>query len=463
MNKQDSPKLILFAVCAGQFFLPFTMAGVNSVLPPMGQEIAASAKELSLITTYYALGLATFQLTTGRMGDIWGRKRVFLSGMSIFIVTTCLLGFLSNVYIMQALRFIQGAGAAMFGASGLAILAVSAPNGLRGRYIAFSAMAIYAGIACGPPIAGFIAGSVGWRWLFWGTAAASSITWCFMFFKVHSEWFHGKGEPFDWKGGILYGVGMATFTIGTTLIQDNFAESIILMTIGIGLLAAYVALEWRTEYPILDIRLLAKNRIFALSSLASFINYSSCFGMVLYFSIYLQVVRGMSVDKAGLFLALQFIVQTLSTPLVSTLADKFGPGRISAIGIAFTGIGLCLCAFLERETPLSFFIIAQIILGLGMAFFAAPNTTVMLESVDEAHIGQASGVSGTMRTAGALINTTIISITFGYFLGSQPVGTNNIDLFLQSMRVDFILFGVLNLAAIGCALGRGPILSKKNS
>ncbi len=454
---------ILIAVCAAMFFLPFMMAGVNSVLPPIGLATGASAKELSLITTFYALGLATFQLTTGRMGDIWGRKRIFLCGMGIFIFTSFILGFLNNIALMQTLRFVQGAGAAMFSASGLAILAVAAPEGKRSQYIGYSAAVVYAGVACGPPVAGLIAGTIGWQWIFWSNGILASLAWALMYFTVHEEWYQGKGEPFDWWGGFIYGAGMATLTIGSTLLQRLPFEGGLLLCTGLGLLAIYIMLELRTKYPLLDIRLLSTNRVFALSSLAAFINYSALFGMILFFSLYLQVVKGMSVTASGLFLASQFLVQAFTTPYASRLADKYGAGRISAIGISLCGLGLCACAFLGRDSHLGFFVLAQMMLGLGMSFFAAPNTSVIMESVDEAHVGQAAAIVGTMRTSGALVNTSIISVTLGYYLGNSPVTVDNIDEFLMSMKTDLILFGIFNLAAIGCALGRENILKKSKN
>ncbi len=351
----------------------------------------------------------------------------------------------------------------MFAASGLAILTVAAPEGKRRQYIGYSAAVVYAGIACGPPLAGVIAGSIGWRWLFWGNGILAILAMSIMLFTVRDEWYQGKGEPFDWAGGFIYAAGMATLTIGSTLMQNLPFKGGLLLLSGLGLLMIYIKYELRTKHPLLDINLLRNNRVFALSSLAAFINYSASFGMLLFFSLYLQVVRGMSVTNAGLFLSLQFVIQTLTTPWASNLADKYGAAHISAIGIAFCGLGLCACAFLGRDSHLGFFVLAQVILGLGMSFFAAPNTSVIMESVDKSHVGQAASLVGTMRTCGALVNTSIISVTLGYFLGSEPVTVNNIDEFLMSMRVDLVLFGIFNLAAIGCALGRQKSLSKINN
>lgn len=449
-----SPKALLLAVCVAQFVLPFMMAGVNSVLPSIGQSTHASAHDLSLLTTFYALGLAIFQLTSGRLGDVWGRRRIFLIGMGIFTCTGATLGFLSEINTMIGLRFVQGAGAAMFNASGLAILATAAPPGMRGQYLGLSGAAVYAGIACGPPVAGLITGLVGWQWLFWGNALAGVLAFCLMRFTVRTEWYQGKGEPFDWHGGVIYGAAMAALTLGSTILQAAIGTGWSLLALGIVLLFVFVRMELRTAHPLLDVRLLVRNKVFGLSALAAFINYASSFGLLFFFSIYLQAVRGFDVGSAGLFLSLQFIIQAITTPWAGRLADRKGPEKISAIGIALCGVGLCACALLGRDTPLWYLMLAQVILGLGISLFAIPNTTVILESAGPAHLGQAAGLSGAVRTAGGLFNMTIISCTLDYYLGSAPISADNIDAFLQSLRVDLLLFGVLNLLAVSCALGR---------
>ncbi len=453
-EKKDSPLIILFAVCAAQFFMPFMVAGVNSLLTSIEASTGAGAHNLSLLTTFYVLGLVIAQLIAGRMGDVWGRRRVFLTGSFLFVVTNVIMGFMDNIYVMQGLRLFQGLGTAIFSASGLAILAVSAPDGKRSQYVAYSTTCIYVGIACGPPVAGIIGAELGWQWLFWGTAIAGSLTWSFMRFAVHEEWYQGKGEPFNWFDAAVYSLGMAGVAFGSSLLKKSMPLGIGFILLGLLFLTLYIRLELKAKYPLLDVALLANNRVFALSSLAAFINYCSSFGMVVFFSLYLQVVRGMSVGQAGLYLSVQFLVQAMTSPIAGRMVAKYGGGQISAVGIGICGLGLVASGFLGKDSPMVYFFLAQIGLGIGIGLFAAPNTTVILEAVDKAHLGQAASVAGTMRTSGALVNTAIISITLGAFLGDAPVNAENIDAFLQSMRVDLILFGVLNLLAIGCALAR---------
>lgn len=454
-----SPKHVLLAVCVAQFLLPFMMAGVNAVLPPIGDDLHASARELGLISTLYALGLAVFQLTAGRMGDVWGRRRTFLWGMTIFAFSGIALGFVTNITTMLGIRFIQGAGAAMFNASGLALLACTAPPAVRGQYLGIGGAAVYAGIACGPPLAGLITGTLGWRWLFWANGLACATAFILML-RVHAEWREGKGEPFDWRGSVIYGGGMAALTIGATSLQDNLFMGWGLLGVGILALILYVWAELRTPYPLLDMRLLVTNKIFGLSSLAAFISYSSFFGMLFFFSVYLQVVRGMSVQQAGLFLAVQSAVQVVTTPWAGRMADKHGAGLISSIGIGCCGLGLLAAAFLEVDSPLWFLAVAQVLLGFGISLFAVPNTSVLLGSVGPKHLGQAAGLTGAVRTGGGVLNMMIITMTLGLYLGHQPISTETIAPFMQSMKVDLILFGILNLLAVGCALGRLRVSKK---
>lgn len=452
-NKDFSPRHVLLAVCVAQFLLPFMMAGVNAVLPPIGEDLHASARELGLISTLYALGLAVFQLTAGRMGDVWGRRRTYLVGMALFALCGLVLGFVNDINTLLGVRFLQGAGAAMFNASGLALLACTAPPAMRGQYIGLGGAAVYAGIACGPPLAGFIVGALSWRWLFWANALACTVGFVLMLL-VRAEWRVGKGEPFDWRGSFIYGLAMAALTIGATSLQDSQYAGWGLLIAGILGLGLYVWAELRTAYPLLDMRLLVRNRLFGLSSLASFISYSSFFGMLFFFSVYLQVVRGMSVQQAGLFLSVQSIVQMVMTPWAGRMADKHGASGVSAIGIGCCGLGLLAASFLQVDSPLWYMVIAQVLLGLGISLFASPNTTVLLGSVGPEHLGQAAGLTGAVRTGGGVLNMIIITMTLGLYLGHQPISTETVDLFMQSMKVDLILFGLLNLLAVGCALGR---------
>jgi MFS family permease len=445
---------LLVAVCTSLFFMPFMMAGVNAVLPAIAEDMQCSARQLSMVGAFYALGLVVFQLAAGSLGDIYGRKRVFLWGMGIFSLTGAVLGFVASMPLFLALRFVQGMGGALFNASGLALLASAAPPGLRAIYLGFSGSAVYAGIACGPPVAGFITGLLGWRWLFWGNAAAAILAFLLMKYSVNLEWRTARDQPFDWAGCGIYAVAMTALTFGAT-------EMALHPSLAWGLLAAFALLfalfcfkERGSRYPLMDVRLLARKPLFALSLLAALVNYSAFFGLVFFFSLYLQVGRGMDVAHAGLFLSLQSVAQVVTTPLAARLCNVWDPGKVCAVGVGLCGIGLIAAAFLDIDVPLWWLLAAQIPLGAGISLFSLPNTSIILESAGPDHVGQAAGLTGAVRTGGNLFTMLLITITLSLFFGHEPVSVENMHIFMRSMRADLAIFGLLNLAAVGCVLAR---------
>ena len=443
MSIAKEHRWLLLAVCAAQFFMPFMVAGVNAVLPPLGESLGASARELSLLGAVYTLGLVVFQLAGGTLGDIYGRRRVFLFGLSLFSVLALVLGFIPHIDVFIGLRLFQGMGAAMLSSSSLALLASAAPKEMRAGYLGLSGVAVYAGIACGPPVGGLVAGWLGWRWLFWGTGLAAL----------------GGGEQLlrlrrIFRPGAEHGGAMAALTFGASCIADDHLLGGGLFLLCLVLLACFVWRELRSPFPMVDVRLLRRNRVLSLSLVAAFVNYCSFFGMVFFFSLYLQVGRGFSVQEAGLMLALQAAVQSLASPLAARLCDRYDQGLISTAGTVLCGLGLLSAAFLDMDSSLWIIVGAQCFIGAGASIFALPNTTIILEAAGPQRVGQASGLVGTVRTAGMLGNLTIITLTLSIFLGHEPVGKDNIDAFLHCMQVDMVLFGILSLLAVGCTLAR---------
>lgn len=434
--------------------MPFMMAGVNAVLPPLGESLGAGARELSLVGAVYSLGLVIFQLAGGTLGDIFGRRRVFLAGMGLFGGTSLVLGFVGNMTLFIVLRLVQGTGCALLSSCSLALLVSAAPAGLRAGYLGISSAAVYAGIACGPPLAGLVAGGLGWPWLFRLTGLAALGIMLLTIFHVRMEWRPARGERFDTPGCLIYACCMAALTIGASELAD-------FPIMGGGMLALWAVLgvvlclrELHTSFPLLDVRMLAHNRVVTLSLVAAFINYCSFFGMLFFFSLYLQMGRGMSVQQTGLVLAMQALVQALSSSPAARLCSRRQAGCVCTLGTVLCGCGLLLAAFLQRDSTLLLIFGSQVLLGVGASFFALSNTAIIMENAGEENLGRASGLVGMVRTAGMLCNMVIITLTLSFFLGHAAVGPDNMDSFLRAMRTDMILFGVLNLLAVTCTLAR---------
>lgn len=448
-----SLKNIIMAVATAQFLLPFMLASTGPVLPSIGRDLSASAMQLSLINALYTLSLAIVYLVAGRVGDILGRKRLFLAGLAVFICMCALLPFAPTIELFLLMRFVQAMGTAMMNTSALAILASSAPPSMLGRVLGLASIGMYAGLSLGPGLAAAVAAASDWRYLFWGAVPVGVVAWCLMAFTVKEDWREATTSPFDWKGAVLYAASICALSFGAMwLLKGAWAPA--LLAAGFIGLALFAWNELRCPQPILDVRFLLHNRAFALSTVASLINYSSTAGVIFYFSLFLQGVHGLGILETGLMISIQTAVQIFVAPGAGRLADRRGAGNVATVGMALCGIGLLISAFLDGASSLWQVAAAQLGLGIGIALFASPNTSAIMGAVDHAHTGQASGLVGAMRTMGMLLSMVIISLTMNRFLGDAPLGPDNTDAFLEAMHVNFILFGVLNLIGIFFSFAR---------
>lgn len=448
-----SLRTVIIAVSAAQFMLPFMMAGVGPLLPAIGRDLHASAMELSLINAAYTLSLAIFHLVAGRVGDMIGRKRLFLSGLTLFVVMSAVLPFAPNMTIFLLCRFMQAMGTAMMNTCALAILVSCSPPEQLGRVLGIASIGMYGGLSLGPGLASVMGTVFGWQYLFFMVVPIGIIAWLLMAFTVKGDWKDAPDEAFDWRGSLLYTLAISTLSIGAIWILKG-QWAIGLLVAGFVLFGLFLKVELDAVHPILDIRFLLHNSTFSLSTLASFINYSSIFGVMFYFSLYLQGVKGLTLLETGMMITFQPFVQVFIAPMGGRMGDRYGTGLIATIGIALCGVGLLLCAFLDGQSSLWLMGFVQITIGSGVALFASPNTSAIMGSVDTAHMGQASGLVGTVRTLGMLLSMVIISLTMNWFLGDAPLGPTNIEPFLKAMHFNFIVFGVLNLLGIFCSLGR---------
>ncbi len=445
---------IIFAVAAGQFFLPFMMSGVTTVLPNIGKEMNASAVELSLVIAIYTLSLTIFHLISGRIGDIIGRKRTFVIGFSLLIATMILLALAPNIESFLALRFIQAAGTGMMNTTALAILVSSSPTNMRGRVLSIASLGLLLGISCGPPIAGVVSATLGWRAMFLILAPVALLALLLMMKSVKKEWYDAPDEGFDWTGCLSFAVSICAFATGASFIVHG-TWAIALLIFGIIGLILFVIFEMNKKTrPLIDFRFMFHNAGLSLGLLTSFINYGSVFGGMFYYSLFLQYIYNFSTHKAGMYLSIQPILQVIMAPYAGKLADKYGAELISSIGIGVCGVSLFLCSFLDAHTPLWWVITILIIGAIGMSLFGAPNTAAIMGSVDEAHLSQTSSLVGTVRTLGMLTNTVIVTMTMYLFLGNATVHSGNTHLFLGALHSNFLLFGALNLTAFIISIWR---------
>ena len=453
MTGETSPGAALVVICLTSFLVPFMLSSVGVALPTMGREFGASAMQLGLVETMYILSVSVFLLAFGRLSDILGRRRVFLWGIGIFTLSTAAISAAWSIESIIFMRFFQGVGGAMINVTGLAIVVSLFPPTQRGRVLGWMIGSVYAGISCGPPMGGFLATWFSWRAIFWVGVPIGAACLIGASARLRTEWREAKGERFDWQGSLLYALGMGLVVWGASRIGDGVSGKA-LVGVGFAVLALLLRFEAGRSMPVLDIGLLRSNKVFAFSNLAAMINYASTFGVTFFMSLFLQYAKGMTAQEAGLILAVQPVVQVFVAPLAGRLSDRLPAAWVATAGMGMCALGLGLATTFGAETGLPTVFALLVLLGLGFAFFAAPNTSVIMGSVEKKHIGLASALSGVMRTLGMTWSMIAVTILFSVHLGKHAVTGETLPLFLNCMQAAFLFFCILCLVGVGLSLFR---------
>ncbi len=452
-----SPTLTLFVVASVQFLTPFMMSAMGVALPAIGREFNAGAVHLGLIEMVYILAVTVFLLPAGRFADIHGRKKVFIAGASVMTAATLLLAMSMNIRFFIILRFFQGLGAAMITSTSVAIITSVMPRKKLGQAMGIIIACVYIGLSAGPTLAGVMITHFGWRWIFYAAVPVELAALLLTLFKLTGEWADARGQRFDWLGSLIYMSALFFLIFGVTGLKET-ASAPWFAAAGCAGLVLFLFFESKSASPLLDVHLLATNRVFTFSNIATWINYASSFGILFFFSIYLQSVKGFSAQTAGFILVTQPVVQAVFSPISGRLADRYPPAYIATIGMAICTAALMIASFVTATTtmPVIFMILALI--GLGFGIFSSPNTTAIMSSVGPEHYGIAASFMATMRGAGMLAAMAIITAILAVFMGDLPVSRQTSGAFIISMHTAFIYFSIMCAIGVGFSFARfeGP-------
>jgi EmrB/QacA subfamily drug resistance transporter len=448
-------RVTLLVTTIASFLVPYMGSSVNIALPSIGREFSLSAISLSWVAASFILAAAASLLPLGRIADLYGRKRIFVWGILLYVFSSLLSGASPSVGVLIVSRVLQGVGGAMIFSTAIAILTSVFPAGERGRVLGINVASVYLGLSLGPFLGGFLTQHFGWRGIFLASVPLGLIIIALVSLKLKGEWAEAREEKFDVAGSIVYSLALVAIMYGLSLLPGPSGAWIILMG-ALGLLA-FLKWEGKVEHPILDLNLFRRSAVFTFSNLAALINYSATFAVGFLLSLYLQYVKGLSPQHAGLVLIFQPLTQTIFSPLAGRLSDRIEPRIVASLGMVSTAGGLILFTLLTADTGMGFIIFTQILLGLGFAFFSSPNTNAIMSSVDQRRYGVASAVLGTMRLTGQMLSMAIAMIIFAGKMGEAPLASGNSLLFLGSAREAFLIFACLCLVGTFASLARGRL------
>jgi EmrB/QacA subfamily drug resistance transporter len=383
---------------------------VNVALPTIGNELHTSLAGLQWVVTAYTLTLAGLILLGGALGDRFGRRRVFLIGVTWFALSSALCGLAPNIGVLIAARALQGIGGALLTPGSLAIIQAAFAADDRPRAIgAWSGLGGVAG-AIGPFLGGWIVGSIGWRWIF-----LINLPLAVAVLVVTSRHVPESRDPtaqgrFDIAGAVLVALALAGITDGLIEASSGtLLESLVPAVAGVAAGAAFVLLERRRGRhpeqvpPMLPLGIFS-SRQFTAINLITFVVYGAMGAVFFLLVLDLQVVAGFTPLQAGISLLPSTAALLLLSSRAGALAQRFGPRWLMTGGLLVAAAGLALLTRIGPHTSYVADVLPAVLLfGIGLSMTVAPLTATVLASADERHAGVASGVNNaTARAAGLL-------------------------------------------------------------
>jgi EmrB/QacA subfamily drug resistance transporter len=391
---------------------------VSTALPVIRTDLAASLEGLEWTVNAYTLTFAVLLLTGAALGDRFGRRRVFVAGLTIFTGASAAAALAPTIDALIVARAIQGIGGAIVTPLTLTILSEAFPKEKRGLALgAWSGIAGLA-VASGPLVGGAVIDGISWQWIFWLNVPIGVLLVPLAFGFLRET--NGPANRLDLPGLALVSAGLFGLVWG--LINgngDGWTSPQIVASLGLGavLTAAFVVWELRTSAPMLPMRFF-RNRAFAAANGASLLMYFGMFGSIFLLVQFLQTVQGHSPLGAGLRVLPWTAMPMIVAPIAGALSDRIGGRPLMAGGLALQAIGLGWLAAVSTPTvPYTELVIPFILSGTGMAMFFAPVANVVLSSVRPEEEGQASGANNAIREVGGVFGVAVLATVFSQYGG----------------------------------------------
>jgi EmrB/QacA subfamily drug resistance transporter len=392
----------LGVVCIAVFMLLLDVTVVNVALPDIQKDLGSSFSDLQWVVDAYALTLAAFLLTFGSLADLIGRRLVFVLGLGVFSAASLACGLSGTPLVLNLARAVQGVGGAGMFACSLALIAGAFPPQERGTAFGIFGGTIGGAVAVGPLIGGAITQGIGWEWVFFVNVPIG-VAAIFASFRHLAESRDPRSGHLDFAGFVTFSV--ALFLLVFALVRGN-AEGwgsplIVSFLVGAAvLLAAFVAIEWRSHDPMFDLTLF-RNRSFSGAAIVGFTLSASMFSMFLYLTLYIQNVLGYGPLAAGVRFLPTTLLSFIVAPIAGRLAGRVVPIRVLlGVGMLMVSVGLVLQGGLSGDSQWTHFLPGFIVGGIGVGMINPPLATTQVGVVPPQRSGMASGIGNTFRQVG---------------------------------------------------------------
>ena len=446
-------RMVLLACCFAGFITPLLSTMMNLSLVNIGQEFGAGSHQLAYVNTAFLLSSVVFMVPMAKVGDIVGKKRIFMTGVAVIAVTCLVAPFSPDFWFLIACRAVMGLGSACIVTTSVSMITDVFPHENRGGAIGLQTMCVYIGLAAGPVVGGLLNDAFGWHSLFYIIVPIAVVAVvCMMAFR--SEIRPDEGGRFDSKGSVLYGIAIVLSMGGMINLPETWAYA--MLVVGVLFLAVFVWSQLRTPHHLLNVRLF-KGRVFSGSCLATFMNYASSYSISYFLALYLQSIGNLTATEAGMLMLVQPAIQAVLTPYFGRLSDRLADKRVlPTVGLVISAFGIATILTYGVGTPLSTVVVTQIIIGIGFSMFSAPNTSIIMGSVDPRETGEASAMVAVMRQTGMMVSMGIAMLFISVIMGSADnLSPETHDSFIIVMRCSFGVCVAMCIVGAVVSLFRG--------
>lgn len=420
----------LASVAFGAFMAPLDSSIVNTVLPIIGHEFGADVLLIEWIVLAYLLTLSSLLLIGGRLGDLFGDKRLYVIGFALFTLSSMLCGMATGVASLIGARVLQAVGGAMLISIGPAILTRSFPASQRGQALGIQASVVYIGLTVGPGLGGAIASALGWRWVFFINFPIGVVAVGVALIVLKSSRQPAAPGRFDFAGALSFMLTLFAFVLALSRgTAWGWGSQVVLVAGGtaVGGVVSFFWLELRSTHPFFDLRLF-RHRLFAAATVSALLNYMATNTTAFLTPFFLIRGNQMIPAHAGTLLMAMPITMAVVAPASGWLSDRIGSRLPTVAGMACLATGMWLLGRLDVGASDGQILLRLGLAGLGIGLFTSPNNSAIMGAVPQKLQGLASGIVATARTMGMILGVAISGSLFGSevqqlltILGREPL------------------------------------------
>ncbi|MBN9670197.1 MFS transporter [Roseibium aggregatum] len=453
-NEARAPLSTLIALAAASLTASLGISIASVLLPTLTRSFGTTVSQAQWVVLAYLVAVTVTIVSAGRLGDLFGHRRVMVSGLVAFLAASILCALAPSLDLLILGRALQGVSGAILIALPMSIARDMVPAGQLGSVMGLLGTTSAAGTALGPSLGGLVLAWSDWRTAFWLLAGVAALTLGLAVFAIRRDSFHGPKSlmSLDLPGTIVLIVALAAYSLGTSGGASGIPVSpAVLMAGALFAIVIFVAVETRVTTPLVPMAVLTDRMTgagFAMNILIGAVMMAT----LVVGPFFLTFSLGLKESIVGLVLAVGPVVAAFSGMPAGRLTDRFGARRVMFAGLMQTTLGLIILAFLPRYFGVGGYVAALIILTPAFQMFLAANNTAVMAGASREERGRLSGLLGLSRNLGLMTGASAMSTLFVVFMGTGDPAEALIADVSHAFTMTFFIAAALAMTALGVAI-----------